>query len=281
MPPGPGVKPVSILASNLSRVITLILTFDWFQEAGSPWGQPHPGARGWGETDTGASTGGWGGGLEADSKRPQGDAGMWGQGDKSTWGQGGGGQRGQQMPGIRSSPSWEDGPGGPGMMGDRGQGWGGAGARSQGVSKEIWGSKQFRILCEMGFRKEDVETALRNTNMQLDDALELLNALNRGGMPGGGSRGMPPGDGFGPRGEPDYGMRFPGPGPMPYPPGGAGDIPGVTPSRPGSLQPSLAGMNGGPGMHGAPPRSQPQQVSCHETVNTCYSAVAKLLLSCY
>ena len=197
---------------------------------------------------------------------------MWSD-NKNNWN----GNRLQTIPGMRSSPSWDESP--AGIMGDRN--WGSSGARSGPVTKDfIWNSKQFRILCEMGFRKEDVETALRNTNMQLDDALELLNALNRGGMPGGGSRGMPPGDGFGPRGEPDYGMRFPGPGPMPYPPGGAGDMPGVTPSRPGSLQPSLAGMNGGPGMHGAPPRSQPQQVSCHETVNTCYSADAELLLSC-
>ena len=238
MPPGPGgVKP----------------------EASSPWGQPHPGNRGWGEADT-SGAGGWGG-LE-DNKPRGGDTGMWGGGDKN-WGGGGAGGRGvQQMPGMRSSPSWDDGPGGPGMMGDRAAsaGWGGAGARPN-VSKEIWGSKQFRILCEMGFRKEDVETALRNTNMQLDDALEMLNALNRGGMPGGGNRGMPPSDGFGPRGEPDYGMRFPGPGPMPYPPG-SGDMPGagnlgVNPSRPGNLgNPNLGGMNGGPNMH-APPRPQP------------------------
>ena len=69
-------------------------------------------------------------------------------------------------------------------MGDRN--WGTGGARPGAVTKDfIWSSKQFRILCEMGYVKEDVETALRNTNMQLDDALEMLNALNRGGMPGG------------------------------------------------------------------------------------------------
>ena len=187
---------------------------------------------------------------------------MWGGGDKS-WGGGGAGGRGvQQMPGMRNSPSWDDGPGGPGMMGDRANtgGWGGASARPN-VGKDMWGTKPFRILCEMGFRKEDVETALRNTNMQLDDALEMLNAHNRGGMPGGGNRGMPPSDGFGPRGEPDYGMRFPGPGPMPYPPG-SGDMPGagnlgVNPSRPGNLgNPNLGGMNGGHNMQ-APPRPQP------------------------
>ena len=78
----------------------------------------------------------------------------------------------------------------------------GAPRGSGGVNKDmILGSKQFRILCDMGFRKEDVETALRQTNLQLEDALEMLNAVGRGGgMPG---RGMPPSDMFGPRGEPD------------------------------------------------------------------------------
>ena len=251
MPPGPGaVKP----AEN------------------SPWGAPHP-ARGW-DTENIASQapGGWGAGLEDAKPRSAAGpgAGMWSSDGDKSWG---GGRAGApQLPGMRSSPSWEDGPGGAagGMMPDRAGGWGAGGPGAAGgagvrpnVSKEIWNSKQFRILCEMGFRKEDVETALRNTNMQLDDALEMLNALNRGGMPGGG-RGMPPNDVFGPRGEPDYGMRFPGPGPMPYPPG-SGDMPGgaggsaanlaVNPSRPANLNPSLP-MNGGPNMH-APPRPQP------------------------
>merc|ERR1719244_1268648 len=157
------------------------------------------------------------------------------------------GNRKQQMPGLRSSPSWDE-PGG--MMPERG--WGGG--RPNVTKDMIWGSKQFRILCEMGFRKEDVETALRNTNLQLEDALEMLNALNRGM---GSGRGMPPNEMFGPRGEPDYGMRFPGP--MPYPPG---DIPPANPSlpnnpsRPGNMNLMGQVMNGGPGMHG-PPRPQP------------------------
>jgi len=139
------------------------------------------------------------------------------------------------------------------MGGDR---WG----QRPGVTKDmIWGSKQFRILAEMGFRKEDVETALRQTNLQLDDALEMLNAVGRGGggMPG---RGIPPTDMFGPRGEPDmFGPRgFPGPGPMPpYP---NGDIPPSNPSLTNpsrTMNPSMMPMNGagGPGLH-APPRPQ-------------------------
>ena len=227
MPPGPaGVKPAG---------------------DNSPWG--HPGGRGW---DDNSGSAGWGG--MDDKPRPGGD--MWND-NKNNWNNG---NRAQQMPGgMRSSPSWDD---GPGMMGgDRNGGWGGAGPAGNrpGDNKgDIW-TRNVRVLVNMGFRKEDVETALRNTNMQLDDALEMLNTLNRG-MPGGG-RNMPHNDVFGPRGgEPDYGMRFPGPMPVPYPPG-SGDMPGGTnggnsSNRSGNINnmnPSL--MNGGPNMH--PPRPQP------------------------
>ncbi|XP_015903924.1 protein Gawky isoform X3 [Parasteatoda tepidariorum] len=42
----------------------------------------------------------------------------------------------------------------------------------------IWASKQFRILMEMNFKKDDVENALRRSNMNLEDALMELHALN-------------------------------------------------------------------------------------------------------
>merc|ERR1719186_1200446 len=117
----------------------------------------------------------------------------------------------------------------------------------------------------MGFRKDDVETALRQTNLQMEDALEMLSSIGpRSGMPPGGGR-MPPGPdvmGFpGPRADPNYDMRFPGPG-MPYPPGNL--PPGNAslqnnPSRGGNLNPAMEHvqqlMNGSGGPHpGAPPR---------------------------
>ncbi|GFX65263.1 protein Gawky [Trichonephila clavipes] len=46
----------------------------------------------------------------------------------------------------------------------------------------VHASKQFRILTEMGFRKEDVENALRNSSMNIDEAMAELNALNSGAM---------------------------------------------------------------------------------------------------
>lgn len=45
----------------------------------------------------------------------------------------------------------------------------------------IRSSKQFRILCEGGFKKEDVETALRICNMNLEEAIEMLQRNGSGG----------------------------------------------------------------------------------------------------
>ena len=55
----------------------------------------------------------------------------------------------------------------------------------------------------MVFRKEDVETALRQTNLQLEDA---VGRGGDGGMPG---RGMPPEGMFGPRGGNVRSQRLP------------------------------------------------------------------------
>merc|ERR1719234_2938890 len=206
----------------------------------SPWGQPHPGQR-WDDSMPGGG-GAWGGKEEP----------RWGGDGDGGWSSGKGGPK----PGpMRSSPSWEE----PGMGG--GDRWG---QRPGAVTKDmIWGSKQFRILCEMGFRKEDVETALRQTNLQLEDALEMLNAVGRGGggggMPG---RGMPPDQMFGPRGEDMFGPRgFPGPG-GPMPPYPAGEIPPSNPSMVPAPSRNMGPNNmmpngiGGPGVHN-PPRPQP------------------------
>ncbi len=143
---------------------------------------------------------------------------------------------------MRTSPSWEDSAPGGDM---RGWGGNGGGNRPQFTKETIWSSKQFRVLMDMNFRKEEAETALRTTNMQLEDAIDLLNNMNRGQMPGGNRGGMPPSadSGFGgPRGggDPSYDMRFPNPGAgMPYPPG----VDGLAP--PGSANPSLQNTSRG------------------------------------
>lgn len=214
----------------------------------SPWGNQPLQGRSWGDDsmpanpwDSGDKTRDIGGGLSAPG----------GNGMPDFW---------HKKP-MRTSPSWED-----GGAGDA-RGWGGASSNRPPFTKEtIWSSKQFRVLCDMGYRKEEAETALRNTNMQLEDAIDMLNSLNRGGqMPNRG--GMPPtaDPGFignnGPRGgDPSYDMRFPNPGAgMPYPPG---DMPpGANPSLQntsrGNMNPALVQqMTMMPG--GGPPRP-PQQ----------------------
>lgn len=39
----------------------------------------------------------------------------------------------------------------------------------------IRNSKQYRMLYDMGFKKEEIEVALRATNLNLEDAIEILN----------------------------------------------------------------------------------------------------------
>lgn len=39
----------------------------------------------------------------------------------------------------------------------------------------IRNSKQYRMLFDMGFKKEEIEVALRATNLNLEDAIEILN----------------------------------------------------------------------------------------------------------
>uniref|UniRef100_A0A182RVN3 UBA domain-containing protein n=1 Tax=Anopheles funestus TaxID=62324 RepID=A0A182RVN3_ANOFN len=65
-----------------------------------------------------------------------------------------------------------------------GMDWGLGGKPSAGGSNKsqslnnplefIRASKEYRLLCEMGHKKEDVEFALRTTNMNIDEAMELL-----------------------------------------------------------------------------------------------------------
>uniref|UniRef100_A0A182M974 UBA domain-containing protein n=1 Tax=Anopheles culicifacies TaxID=139723 RepID=A0A182M974_9DIPT len=65
-----------------------------------------------------------------------------------------------------------------------GMDWGLGGKPSTGVSNKsqplnnplefIRASKEYRLLCEMGHKKEEVEFALRTTNMNIDEAMELL-----------------------------------------------------------------------------------------------------------
>ncbi|XP_077490623.1 trinucleotide repeat containing adaptor protein gawky isoform X1 [Amblyomma americanum] len=75
----------------------------------------------------------------------------------------------------KGPPSWADGQidtstwGGPSKQGGK------------PLTKDlIYASKQFRLLTEMGFKKEDVENALRSNQMNLEDTLMDLKTLPRG-----------------------------------------------------------------------------------------------------
>ncbi|XP_054285259.1 protein Gawky-like isoform X2 [Macrosteles quadrilineatus] len=103
------------------------------------------------------------------------------------------------------------------------------------LSKDIvWASKQFRILSEMGFKKEDIETALRNSNMNIEDALELLNMS--GNWRRGHSDMEPPFDHSNPPGQ-FTSQRF-NPQQLPFaPPGSSGN--GPNSSQLGSMSPAI------------------------------------------
>ncbi|XP_014233641.1 protein Gawky isoform X4 [Trichogramma pretiosum] len=84
--------------------------------------------------------------------------------------------------------SWDEhkkppmGPSGAGNWGDSdmdpSSNWAAHTPHKPTLTKElIWNSREFRYLCDMGFKKEDVELALRNREMNCDEAQELLNQL--------------------------------------------------------------------------------------------------------
>lgn len=118
----------------------------------------------------------------------------------------------------------------------------------KGLSKDIiCSSRQYRILMEMGFKKEEIEAALRNNNMVLDDTLMELNsgggrsAVSMGGGSGaagaGGDawRNPPPLDEHTPYDciNPNFQQRFPqAPPHLPFSSQGGGGGGGGTGSAP-------------------------------------------------
>ncbi|XP_045477567.1 protein Gawky isoform X3 [Harmonia axyridis] len=95
---------------------------------------------------------------------------------------------------MRNGGSWDDGskwddhpkwqkpkmPVGTGPLWDNEPDWSHkiAGPNKQQFTKEmVWNSKAFRCLVDMGFKKEDVENALRLRDMNFDEALDILSPL--------------------------------------------------------------------------------------------------------
>ena len=154
----------------------------WGQAPTRPWGEPsdvNPG--GAGPIGSNPSNAGWG---DSDMMKRDSSVTGWGDANRnpSQWNPG---QRNVNPP-LRGSPDWEGpGPGNSGM-GMPGQGapsgWNDQmkpGGPKKATPEMIWASKQFRMLCEMGCTKSDAEAALKNTNLNLEDALEMLKSHGR------------------------------------------------------------------------------------------------------
>ncbi|KAK6623834.1 hypothetical protein RUM44_010690 [Polyplax serrata] len=104
------------------------------------------------------------------------------------WGEEGKGPSGNWTSEPLTSPSW---PGGPKPAKATGwtedlvdSSWVHPSLQRQQMPKQfskdlIWASKPFKMLSEMNFKKEDVENALRTTNMSVQDAFEILTASSR------------------------------------------------------------------------------------------------------
>lgn len=120
---------------------------DWMKASTS-----QPFARPWSDGRD-ASSSSWGQ-TDVDKGRSWGDSRDGPSSPLSSWGR------------SKSSPSWSDG------QVDTSS-W--AGPKQKPLTKEmILASKQFRILCDSGFKKEDAEAVLRAYNMNLEDALNEL-----------------------------------------------------------------------------------------------------------
>lgn len=109
--------------------------------------------------------------------------------------------------------------------------------KSSNASSEIIRcSKQFRILVEGGFKKDDAEIALRSTNMNIDEAMELLQQQRN-------NSGIEPWHHGAASGAFDHspfpGNRYPGPQTMPFPPNNP-KLPNSSGAGPGA---NLGGLN--------------------------------------
>ena len=223
---------------------------------GGPPGQPRLGGpvkdsiwpRGpnaWGDMGDSNQMGGGGGGGWGDLENKR-ESSVWpdpGPTNNSVgWGQGRSGRNpvGPANGGMhRSSPGW-----GNQDESSLDGGWPNSSMKAPGPKKSsdmMWQqTKQYSMLLEMGYRKEDIEQALHTANGNVEDALEML-----------GSRGMPPNRrggvdpmGFGGVGRNDTNMgygnesrRFPGP---------AQGMPPYGPQDPSQLNPGLQGSFNSP-----------------------------------
>ena len=211
---------------------------------------------GGGGSGGGGIGGGWGD-IDGGNKR---ESSAWpDSGPTGGSGGGWGGNRGRNPVGPsnggmhRSSPGWGNQDDSSGLDG----GWPNSSMKAVGGGPKkptdmMWQqSKQYSMLLDMGYRKDEVEQALHTVNGNLEDALEMLGS-NRGMPPSRGRGGNVDGPmGFGGVGRNDnmYGnesRRFPGPGQGMGPPYGGPQDPSLV-NNPG-LQGSFSSGPGNPMM---------------------------------
>ncbi|KAG5874249.1 hypothetical protein JTB14_027715 [Gonioctena quinquepunctata] len=140
-----------------------------YDDGTSLWGNPQQGGNmGRGNNTTGPP------GMAQSRMKPDGS--VWGHGRNGSWDEAG------PTPAWDESGSWAK-QKMPGPLWDETE-WGHKQANKPQLTKEmVWNSKQFRMLVDMGHKKEDVENALRLREMNVEEALDLLSPLrnNRDG----------------------------------------------------------------------------------------------------
>ncbi|XP_015838344.1 protein Gawky isoform X3 [Tribolium castaneum] len=148
---------------------------------GAGWEEPSPPTQRrshWKDLPTGASMGrgSTAGPPGMAQSRIKPDGSVWCHGRNGSW--------------DETGPGWDESVGGwnkqkmagTHLWGDNEIDWGHNKGPKQNLTKEmIWNSKCFRMLMDMGYKKEDVETALRRGDMNYEDALEILGSRNPDG----------------------------------------------------------------------------------------------------
>ncbi|CAB3361831.1 Hypothetical predicted protein [Cloeon dipterum] len=190
---------------------------------------PHDGPSGWGDDSAAAKMGGW--------NEPN----MMAQG---SWG------------GPKPKMGWGD------TSDVDPSSWGHPKPGPKPLTKDmIWASKQFRLMTEMniGYKKDDIENALRSTNMNMEDAIELLNSMR---------------DGFRRSDEHPFDLGGSG-GPHPGGPGGGG-YPGRVGYNPPQQMPFAPP---GPGVNNAPSLMNNANNPSLPSINTMSPAIVQKILT--
>lgn len=151
-----------------------------YDDGTSLWGNPQQGSH-WKDLPTGAGMARGSNvtgppGMAANQGRIKPDPAAWNHPRNGSWdeaGPGGWDEQGswpkQKMP-IGSGPLWDNEPDWSHKLS--------VGPGKQQFTKEmVWNSKQFRCLVDMGFKKEEVENALRLRDMNYEEALDILSPM--------------------------------------------------------------------------------------------------------